>query len=67
MAQAYRNLNPNLLDRAYTGKALQLRQTLVNNLADQKVYQATTLYNQQFHDFKISSNGSIAKVEMTEK
>lgn len=62
-----RNLNPNLLDRAYTGKALQLRQTLVSDLADQKVYQTKTLHNQQFHDFKISSDGSIAKVEMTEK
>jgi hypothetical protein len=65
--KAYRSLNPNLLDRAYTGKALQLRQTLVNNLADQKTYQIGTLHNQQFNDFKISSDGSIAKVEMIEK
>lgn len=66
-AQAYRSLNPNLLERVYTGKALQLRQALVNGLAEQKVYQVRTLHNQQFSDFQINSDGTIAKVEMTEK
>lgn len=66
-AQAYRNLNPNSLASIYVGKALQLRQTLVNTLATEKVYQVETLHDQQFHDFKVSSDSSIAKVEMTEK
>ncbi len=66
-AQAYRNLSPNSLANIYTGKALQLRQTLVNTLAAEKVYQVETLHNQQFHDFKVSSDSSIAKVEMTER
>jgi hypothetical protein len=66
-AQAYRNLNSNLLERAYVGEALQLRQALVNGLKEQKVYQIATLHNQQFNDFQISSDGTTAKVEMTEK
>ncbi len=65
--QALRDLNADLLDRAYVGKALQLRQNLVNDLKNQKTYQIGTLHSQQFHDFKINSEGSIAKVELTEK
>jgi hypothetical protein len=65
--QAFRNLNPNILSRAYTGQALQRLEHQINELREQNVYKASTLEGQQFHDIKISPDGTFAKAEITEK
>lgn len=65
--RAEQTLNSNLLNNTHKGVALQRKQTLISNLNSNNAYMVSILHSQQFHNFQISSDGSTAKVYLTER
>lgn len=60
------SLNTNILSKAYTGDELQKKQKFVSELKSHQTYIYSKLRKQVFHNFQISSDGSTAKVDLTE-
>ncbi|OKH43581.1 hypothetical protein NIES2101_30255 [Calothrix sp. HK-06] len=60
------SLNSDVLSKAYTGEELQKKQKLVSELKSHQTYIYSKLRKQVFHNFQISSDGSTAKVDLTE-
>ncbi|BAZ09460.1 hypothetical protein NIES4071_12680 [Calothrix sp. NIES-4071] len=60
------SLNSDILSKAYTGDELQKKQAFINELKSHKAYVYSKLRKQIFHNFQISSDGSTAKVDLTE-
>jgi len=64
--EALQKLDASVLSRAFTGKQLILSVAAVNDLAQQRAYMASTLENQEFHQFKLTDDATKAEVQLTE-
>lgn len=63
---AYASLDASLLNRYYSGEALKSYTTDVENLKKGKIFQISTMQDQQFQAFKVNDAGNEAEVKVTE-